>query len=103
MSGGWTSPGVTGKAPDRPRWCFSLTLIDDHRAVLFGGKTQAKTSRDAYILDLTTMVSYLGCTITSSSILVMCTYSYAFTLTEIIHLKIINEKSEVTMKSPHRN
>ena len=53
-SGTWSSITCTGTRPP-PCAAFSLTMIDNHRAALFGG-TQAGCINDAYTLDLATMV-----------------------------------------------
>lgn len=50
--GVWSSPAVTGTRPP-PSAGFSLTMIDDCHAVLFGGGG----TKDVYIIDLTRMVS----------------------------------------------
>ena len=54
-SGTWSSITCTGTRPP-PCFGFSLTMIDNHRAVLFGGIHADYKSNDAYILDLATMV-----------------------------------------------
>ena len=53
--GKWSSITCTGKRPP-PCAVFSLTVIDNHRAILFGGMQAGCFSNDAYILDLSTMV-----------------------------------------------
>ena len=53
--GTWSSPVVSGTRPP-PCDSFSLTMIDDHQAVMFGGIHSGGTSNDVYILDLTRMV-----------------------------------------------
>ena len=59
LSGTWLSPTVRGIRPP-PGNKFSFTKTDDHHAVLFGGWDQKRrrSTNDAYILDLTTMVSF---------------------------------------------
>jgi hypothetical protein len=57
FSGSWCSPGVSGTRPP-PCAFFSFTAIDQHRAVVFGGRTQTARVSDTYILDMTKMVSY---------------------------------------------
>ena len=42
-----------------PCHCFSLTMIDEDQAVMFGGDTSSGESSDAHVLHLTTMVSHL--------------------------------------------
>ena len=37
---------------------FSLTMIDNHRAVLFGGIHAGSKSNDAYALDLAKMILF---------------------------------------------
>ena len=46
---------------DRPPPCreFSLTMIDEEQAVMFGGITPSGGSSDARVLHLPTMVSHL--------------------------------------------
>ena len=58
LTGTWSSPTRRGTRPP-PCSSFSLTMIDDHRAVLFGGKTKPRTTKEVYILDLTGMVCFL--------------------------------------------
>ena len=57
-SGSWSSPSVKGSRPP-PCAYFSLTMIDEEHAVMFGG-----LSVDVYVLHLPTMVSGL----------LLCTY-----------------------------
>lgn len=52
----WSSILCTGSRPP-PCSAFSLTMIDHHRAVLFGGVQAGQHSSDAFILELTTMVT----------------------------------------------
>ena len=56
--GSWSSPSVKGS---RPPTCagFSLTMIDEERAVMFGGKDRRDYLNDAYVLHMSTMVSCL--------------------------------------------
>ena len=54
LTGTWSSPTLRGTRPP-PCSSSSLTMIDDHRAVLFGGRS----TKDVYILDLTGMVCVL--------------------------------------------
>ena len=57
---------MTGARPP-PCESFSLTMVDDHRAVLFGGYVAGHgASSELYILDLKRMVSCL-CTIIAHS------------------------------------
>ena len=59
LLGKWSSPQTTGKRPP-PCSTFSFTMVDDHRAVLFGGFQGGKgRTKDVYILDLRSMVSWL--------------------------------------------
>ena len=58
-SGTWSSITCTGTRPP-PCVSFSLTMIDNHRAVLFGGGQAGNRSNDAYTLDLATMVGILN-------------------------------------------
>ena len=53
--GKWISPTVSGNQPP-PCMCGTLTLVDDHRAVLFGGSNEVSTN-DVYTLDIRRMVS----------------------------------------------
>ena len=56
LTGTWSSPTLRGTRPP-PCGNFSLTKIDDHRAVLFGGISPSEWStNEVYILDLTGMV-----------------------------------------------
>ena len=54
----WSSPAMNGSRPP-PCDRFSLTLIDDDQAVMFGGGTPAGKSSEMHVLHLPTMVSYL--------------------------------------------
>ena len=57
LSGTWSSPKVRGTRPP-PCSDFSLTMMDDHHVVLFGGlQCGRRMSSDVYILDLMRMVS----------------------------------------------
>ena len=57
--GSWSSPCVKGSRPP-PCAYFSLTMIDEERAVMFGGEDRnLKYLNDVYILRMSTMVSYL--------------------------------------------
>ena len=57
--GSWSSPSVKGSRPP-PCALFSLTMIDEERAVMFGGKDcNLKCFNDVYMLHMSTMVSYL--------------------------------------------
>ena len=57
LSGTWSSPPVSGTRPP-PCAGFSLTMVDDHRAILFGGYQPGRgKSNDVYVLDLSRMVS----------------------------------------------
>ena len=57
LSGTWSSPTVSGTRPP-PCAFFSLTMVDDHNAVLFGGIGQGYVEyNDVYTLDLERMVS----------------------------------------------
>ena len=56
LPGVWSSPKVSGTRPP-PCAAFTLTMIDNHRAVLFGGDHRGVTTNDVYIIDLTRMVS----------------------------------------------
>ena len=57
LTGTWSSPTLRGTGPP-PCTSFSLTMIDDRRAVLFGG-LQPPATKEVYILDLTGMVCVL--------------------------------------------
>ena len=55
--GSWSSPSVKGSRPP-PCACFSLTMIDEEHAVLFGGHDcNLKYFNDVYVLHMSTMVS----------------------------------------------
>ncbi len=57
--GMWSSPTLTGTRPP-PCSGFTLTMVDSHRAVLFGGTGHGgKKFKHVYILDLDRMVSYI--------------------------------------------
>ena len=60
-TGVWNSPTSTGERPP-PCAHFTLTSIDDRRAVLFGGFNgdQGDMMNDVYIIDLQNMVGTLG-------------------------------------------
>jgi hypothetical protein len=59
FAGMWSVPIVSGTRPPPCRG-FSLTMLDNHRAVLFGGsQPSGHKSNDVYILDLAQMVSWL--------------------------------------------
>ena len=57
--GSWSSPSVKGSRPP-PCAYFSLTMIDEERAVMFGGvDSNLEYFNDVYILHMSTMMSYL--------------------------------------------
>ena len=56
--GQWSSPSMKGARPP-PCDYFSLTMIDEDQAVMFGGVTSSGWSCDARVLHLPTMVSHL--------------------------------------------
>jgi hypothetical protein len=57
LSGKWSSPAVSGVRPP-PCQDFSLTMVDDSTAVLFGGVLPTdQVTNDVYTLDLKRMVS----------------------------------------------
>ena len=57
--GSWSSPSVKGSRPP-PCAGFSLTMIDEERAVMFGGwNHKMKYFNDVYIVHMSTMVSCL--------------------------------------------
>ena len=57
--GSWSSPSVKGSRPP-PCAFFSLTMIDEERAVMFGGWDHSlKLFNDVFILHMSTMVSCL--------------------------------------------
>ena len=57
--GSWSSPSVKGSRPP-PCSDFSLTMIDEEHAVMFGGYSSSSGwSADVYVLHLPTMVSDL--------------------------------------------
>ena len=57
--GQWSSPCMKGVRPP-PCDDFSLTMIYEDQAVMFGGDTSSGRSFDARVLHLPTMVSHLG-------------------------------------------
>ena len=57
--GSWSSPSVKGSRPP-PCADFSLTMIDDECAVMFGGEDYTLIYfNDVYMLHMSTMVSCL--------------------------------------------
>ena len=55
--GTWSSPTVTGTRPP-PCHGSTLTMVDGHRVVLFGGRGSGfRSYQHVYILDLQKMVS----------------------------------------------
>ena len=57
--GSWSSPSVKGSRPS-PCTGFSLTMIDEEHAVMFGGSSpDSDYLADVYVLHLPTMVSGL--------------------------------------------
>ena len=52
----WRAEATSGERPPG-LWNHSLTMIDTHRALLFGGLDGRKRHNDAYLLDLVTWVS----------------------------------------------
>ena len=55
-TGAWISPAVKGTRPP-PCNGFTLTSIDSHRAVLFGGTQPGRGQvSDLYLIDFNTMV-----------------------------------------------
>ena len=57
--GSWSSPSLKGSRPP-PYVLFSLTMIDEESAVMFGGMDpNKKLLNDVYILHMSTMVSCL--------------------------------------------
>jgi hypothetical protein len=57
-AGVWSSPVVRGTRPP-PCACFTLTSVDNHRAVLFGGfHPERGQISDIYLIDFSTMVIY---------------------------------------------
>ncbi len=58
LPGVWSSPELRG---ERPPSCqgFTLTMVDQHRAVLFGGfQPGCGRVNDVYLFDFRTMVSW---------------------------------------------
>ena len=57
FSGAWSSPSFSGTRPP-PCGGFSLTSIDDHRALLYGGWDGERRGRvsSLYVIDFQTMV-----------------------------------------------
>ena len=55
--GQWSSPSMKGSRPP-PCYSFSLTMIDEDQAVMFGGFTPPGESSEAHVLHLPTMVSW---------------------------------------------
>ena len=66
--GKWSFPEVTGKRPP-PCSAFTLTMVDGHRAVLYGGCKDVVPFKHVYVLDIKRMVSAM-----QSSTLFMTTY-----------------------------
>ncbi len=66
--GKWSSPPVTGTRPP-PSMDFSLTMVTDHIAVLFGGVGSGQLYSHVYTLDLWEMVSSLICWLVFASLL----------------------------------
>ena len=65
-AGKWTSPPTSGERP-LPCAHFSLTMIDNRRAVLFGGREEKRRTNNVYILNLQSMVCQLYIVDTSSN------------------------------------
>ena len=57
FTGKWSSPTISGTRP-LPCNGFSFTWIDDHHAVLFGGRQHEGRNNDVYIFDMTRMVRF---------------------------------------------
>ena len=76
-AGVWFSPPVRGTRPP-PCSRFTLTNVDNHRAVIFGGYQPGRGNvvSDLYLIDLNTMVK-CNMSITSYS---LYTLEYAYTL-----------------------
>ena len=57
FSGTWSSPSFSGTRPP-PSYRFSLTSVDNHRALLYGGwdSERRSTVSDLYLIDFQTMV-----------------------------------------------
>ena len=60
FSGTWSSPSFSGTRPP-PCYGFSLTSINDHQALLYGGGDAElrSTVSDLYLIDFQTMVLYI--------------------------------------------
>ena len=59
--GSWSSPSVKGSKPP-PCADFSMTMIDEECAMMFGGLDHTgELVYDVYILHMTTMVSCFVC------------------------------------------
>ena len=56
--GSWSSPSEKGSRLP-PCAYFSLTMIDEERAVMFGATDRMVYLNDVYVLHMSTMVSYL--------------------------------------------
>ena len=70
FTGKWSSPVVSGRRPP-PCSDFTLTMVDDHRAVLFGGIGGRGELKHLYVLDIARMVSdqlYLHCVCSGGSL-----------------------------------
>ena len=50
-AGEWSSPSITGQPPP-PCDSFTLTLVGDKRAALFGGRCGSGVSNDLLIVEL---------------------------------------------------
>ena len=53
--GVWSSAPVTGSRPP-PCTSFTMTMINDHSVILFGGRQSEQRYNHSYILDLEQMV-----------------------------------------------
>ena len=69
-AGLWSSPLTTGSRPP-PCAGFSFVAIDDHKGVLFGGRTEHGVMNDVYIINGQTMVCL--CVVESCMFTVHCT------------------------------
>ncbi len=58
LPGVWSSPELRGERPP-PCSDFTFTMVDQHRAVLFGGFQHGRGGvNDVYLFDFRTMVSW---------------------------------------------
>ena len=77
-TGKWSSPLTTGPRPP-PCNFFSLTAINDHEAVLFGGRRPYGRVSDCYLMDFESMVCPRGLCINFASLQLMSLWMWIHT------------------------